>query len=138
MNTVYSYLTTIYESILPQIYVFLVVFTFVYHDFQAKLQKYFLPCTFVRKTFIHRRRITVNQLLLFFLIHPACHSKVTKTESNRQVTKMDWQTRCFIAQKVYIGYWEVKLSVLDEQKMLYNTIARIFVRVLAFEIGEPF
>ena len=66
MNMNFSYPTTMYESILVQIYVFLVLFTIFafYHEklFKQKLQKIFFYQKYVHLgeyTFIHCSRITV-------------------------------------------------------------------------------
>ena len=66
MNMNYSYLTTMYESILVKMYVFLVLFTIFgfYHEKESKqkLQKIFFyqKCVhFWGNTFIHCSRITV-------------------------------------------------------------------------------
>ena len=66
MNMKYSYPTTMYESILAQIYVFLVLFTIfaVYHEnlFWPKLQKIFFYQKYVHldeHTLIHCSQRTV-------------------------------------------------------------------------------
>ena len=66
MNMKYNYLTTMYESILAQMYVFLVLFTLfaLYHEkiFKPKLQKPFFYQKFVHlgeNTLIHCSQRTV-------------------------------------------------------------------------------
>ena len=75
MNMNYSYSTTRYESILVQMYVFLVLFTIfaLYHE-KVLAKIIFLPelCTFGRKYFHELSRITVVQIHVN--VHPACHS----------------------------------------------------------------
>ena len=68
MNMNYSYLTTMYESILAQIYVFLVLFTMFafYHEkkIKQKLEKSFFYQKYVhlgKNTFSHCSSITVIQ-----------------------------------------------------------------------------
>ena len=90
MNMNYSYPATVYESILPQMYVFLVSFTIFafYHEqiFKQKLQKIFFYHKYVhlgKNTFIHCSRITVvhihaNDFFQKFTLRVT----VTQTESN--------------------------------------------------------
>ena len=82
MNMNYSYLTTMYESILTKKYAFLVFFTFLLFIMKNILSKnyknIFEPeiCTYGENTFIHCSRITpVHIHVIFFSrIHRACHS----------------------------------------------------------------
>ena len=97
MNMNYSYSTTMYESILAQMYAFLVLFAcFCFlprTSFKQKLQKVFFYQKYVylgENNFIHLSRITVVHIRVIFFskIYHSCHS-VTKTESNEEVTKND-------------------------------------------------
>ena len=94
MNKNYSYPTTIYESILTQMYVFLVLVTFFFFFSMKKMYKKILEklffnqkiCTFGQKYFhILNSRITVVH------VNVNIFSKVTvmQTESNQEVTKND-------------------------------------------------
>ena len=96
----YSYLTTMYESILAQIYVFLVLFTSFafYHEkkIKQKLQKkkmffYHKLVYFGENTLIQNcSRIIVAQIHVnvFSKIHPARHSDANgiKRGSNQKMT----------------------------------------------------
>ena len=71
MNMNYSYPTIMFESILAQMYVFLVLFTiFAFNHencFKPQLQKnIFLPeiCTFGKNTLIHCSQRTVVRILV--------------------------------------------------------------------------
>ena len=96
MNRNYSYPTTMHESILAQIYVFLVLFTiFAFYNekwFKPKLQKtIFLPeiCTYGRK-YSHTlwsENCSPCSCKSFSLKFTQ-HATVTQTESNQEVTKM--------------------------------------------------
>ena len=97
MNMNYSYQTTMYESILAQMYAFLVLFAcFCFlprKSFKQKLQKIFFYQKYVHlgeNNFIHFSRITVIHIRVIFFskIHHSCYS-VTNTESNEEVTKND-------------------------------------------------
>ena len=72
MNKNYSYPTTMYEIILAQMYVFLVLFTiFAFYpknNFKQKLEtNIFLPeiCTFGRNIFIHCSQIIVVYIYIY-------------------------------------------------------------------------
>ena len=97
MNMNYSYPTTMYESILVQIYVFLVLFTiFAFYNeklFKPKLQKnIFLPeiCTSGR-TYSHTLESDNCSpcSCKCFTLKFTQHATVTQTESNQEVTKND-------------------------------------------------
>ena len=84
MNMNYSYPTTMYESILAQMCVLLVLFTiFAFYRenlFLPKLQKLFFYKQYVHlgeHSLIHCSQRTVVHIhvnVFFFKIHPACHS----------------------------------------------------------------
>ena len=74
MNMNFSYPTTMYESFLTQMYVYLVLFTIFafYHEkyFKQKMQKLSFYQKYVhlgKNTFIHCSQITVVQIHVFFL-----------------------------------------------------------------------
>ena len=87
MNMNYSYLTTMYESILAQMYVFLVLFTIFdfYHEnnFKQKLQKIFFNHKYVylgKNTLIHCSRIIVVHIHVnIFSLKFTQHVIVTQT-----------------------------------------------------------
>ena len=95
MNMNNSYPTTMYESILAYMYVFLVLYTIFafYHEkaFKPKLQKnIFLPeiCTFGQKyshTLLSENRSSCS--CKCFSLKFTQHPTVTQTESNQEVTK---------------------------------------------------
>ena len=96
MNMDYSYPTTMYESILAQMCVSLVLFTFFafYHEIflsQNCKKKIFLPeiCIFGRKysnTLLSEKCSSCSCKYCFFKIHLACHSDVNglKPGSNQK------------------------------------------------------
>ena len=81
----YNYLTTIYRSILTQIYVILVLFTFSFHfDLKKFISQNFKYIFFYQK-FVYlgdniskycNRRIVVHvhATVFFSKVHPACHN----------------------------------------------------------------
>ena len=97
MNMNYSYLTTMYESILAQMYVFLVLFIFFafYHQkhFKQKLQKKIFYHKYVylgNITLIHCSRIIVGHIHVnVFSLKFTQQVTVTQTESNQKITKND-------------------------------------------------
>ena len=112
MNIKYNYLTTMYEHILFQMYLFLVLFTIFafYHekDFKQKLQKILFYEKYVHlgeNTFIHCSRITVVHIhvnVFFSIIHPAWHSDANgdKPGSNKKMTDL---SMLLSTQKLYVG-----------------------------------
>ena len=91
----FTYPTTMYTSILAQMYVFLVLFTiFAFNhekEIKQKLQKIFFYQKYVhlgKNTFIHCSRITVvHNYVNVFSLKLAHRVTVTQTESNQEVTK---------------------------------------------------
>ena len=82
MNMNYNYPTTMYEHILAQMYVFLVLFTIFafYSDFFSQNSKiiffYQKYVHLVEHTLIHcsQRSVVHIHVNVFFKINPACHS----------------------------------------------------------------
>ena len=110
----HSYPTTMYENILAQIYVFLLLFTIFafYHENKFKQnctqkfnQKYVHFCKY---TFIHFSRITVVHVVKVFSLKFTKHVTVTQTESNQEVTKM---TDKHAAEYSKTVCWDVNESV---------------------------
>ena len=95
MNMNYSYPTTMYESILAQMCVFLVLFTiFAFYRenlFLPKLQKIFFYKQYVHlgeHSLIHcSQRTVVHIHVNVFSLKFIQHATVTQTESNQEVTK---------------------------------------------------
>ena len=93
MNMNYSYPTTMYESILTQIYVYLVLFTifaFYHEHFKPKLQKKFYQkyVHLGENTLIHCSQRTVFHVHVnVFYLKFTQPATVTQTESNQEVTK---------------------------------------------------
>ena len=99
MNMNYSYPTSMYESILAQMYIFLVLFIFFafYHEklsLAINCKNIFLPeiCTFGRKyfhTLLSDNCSCSSCSCKYFSLNCTQHAKVTQTESNQEVTKND-------------------------------------------------
>ena len=117
MNMNNSYLTTMYESILTQIYVFLALFRIFafYHEkyFKQNLQKLFFYHKYEylsKNTLIHCSRIIVVHIYVnVFSLKFTQHVIVAQTESNQEVTKE--LTDKHAAEYSKTVCWDVNLSV---------------------------
>ena len=98
MNMNYNYLTTIFRSILAQIYVFLVLFTSFHFDLEKFISKNCKYIFFYQK-FVHLGENTSRYFSQIIVVHvyatvffskfnPACHSIANgiKTESDSKKT----------------------------------------------------
>ena len=69
MNMNYNYLTTIYRSILTQIYEFLVLFTIFHFDTEKFIGKQTCKCIFFYQKFVHLGENTSIYLSLIIVVH---------------------------------------------------------------------
>ena len=91
MNMNYNYLTTIFRSILTQIYVFLVLFTIFHFDLEKLISK---NCKY---TFFHQKFLHLGMKLFFFLKLINCFL---------HLFVLMW------AKKLYLIYFSIKIYLL--------------------------
>ena len=92
MNMNYNYLTTIFRSILTQIYVFLVLFTIFQFDLEKLINK---NCLYIspegENTSLYCSRILVLfvHATVFSKVHPACHNGANGIKPGSNSKKAD-------------------------------------------------
>ena len=111
MDMNYNYLTTIYRSILTQIYVFLVLFT-IFHFYHEKFISKNCKYIFFYQKFVHLGENTSIYCSWIIVVHvhatvfskvlPACVT-ILQTVSNQEVTLKRLKSMLLIAQKLYVG-----------------------------------
>ena len=106
MNMNYNYLTTVYRSILTQIYVFLVLFTIFYFDLEKFISKNCKYIFFYQK-FVHfgENTSTYCSQIIVVQVHTTFFSqRVTILQSilNQEVTLKRLISMLSYAQKLYV------------------------------------
>ena len=111
MNMNYNYLTTIFRSILNQIYVFLVLFTIFHFDLEKFISKKCKYIFFCQKC-VHLGESTSKYCSRIIVVHvlatiffPKFIQRITilHTVSNQEVTLKRPISMLRIAQKPYVG-----------------------------------
>ena len=153
MNKNYSYRTTIYKSILTQIYVFLVLFTifdFYHENFISKnCKKILFYQKFVHfgaNTSIYCSRIIVVRVHanVFSKVYPACHNiangikpgsnlKATDKHAVDRAKAVCWGVRCINCSHNNMA----KGICLLDKKAIFVYTGKKIIQVRAFERNIP-